>query len=186
MESLYLRTFLFILFSLGLLRFSWRALKEVGSHGFYRFFAFEGILFLILHNHPYWFLRPFAIPQLIAWTLLGLSIIYVVQGLGLLKRRGGSKHRENFPGNLPFENTVNLVEEGLYRYVRHPMYGSLLFLGWGASFKHLTGLTVGVGVIVTLFLVVAARVEEKENINFFGDAYRVYIKRSKMFIPYIL
>lgn len=186
MEALSLRIILFVLLSLGLLAFSWRALKEVGSHGFYRFFAFEGILFLILHNHPYWFDRPFSLPQLIAWTLLGLSIAYVVQGLGLLKRFGGSKHREDFPANLPFENTVNLVETGLYRYVRHPMYGSLLFLAWGACFKHLVWLTVGVGLVVSLFLIVAAKVEEQENIDFFGEAYRGYIKRSKMFIPYIL
>ena len=186
MESVYLRIFLFVLCSLGLLVLSRRALKEIGSHGFYRFFAFEGILFLILHNHPYWFDRPFSLPQLIAWTLLGLSIFYVVQGLGGLKRHGGSKHREDFPGNLPFENTVHLVETGLYRYVRHPMYGSLLFLGWGACFKHLSWLTVFVGLVVTLFLIVAARVEEKENIDFFGDVYRDYMTRSKMFIPYIL
>lgn len=186
MESSSVRIILFVLLSLGLLAFSWRALKNLNSHGFYRFFAFEGILFLVLHNHPYWFEQIFSVHQLISWVLLLTSIAFVVQGLLLLKRHGGSQQREDFPGNHNFENTVNLVEKGLYRYVRHPMYGSLLLLAWGACFKHLAWLTVGIGILVTFFLVVTARVEEQENCDFFGDAYRSYIKRSKMFIPFIL
>ena len=186
MEPLYVRVTLFILLSLGLLAFSWRALKKFNSHGFYRFFAFEGILFLVLHNHPFWFEQPSSVTQLISWGLLLTSITYIVHGLGLLKRHGGLQEREDFPGNHSFENTVNLVEEGLYGYIRHPMYGSLLFLAWGACFKHLTLLTMGVGGVVTLFLIVTARVEERENCDYFGEAYQGYIKRSKMFIPYFL
>jgi protein-S-isoprenylcysteine O-methyltransferase Ste14 len=34
--------------------------------------------------------------------------------------------------NIPhwFENTVSLIQKGVYKYIRHPMYGSLLFLAF--------------------------------------------------------
>ena len=90
------------------------------------------------------------------------------------------------PENLFFENTVNVVEEGLYRYVRHPMYSSLLFLGWGAFLKHITPLTFCLVLFVTGLLIAAARVEERENVSFFGSAYAEYMKRTKMFVPWLL
>ena len=90
------------------------------------------------------------------------------------------------PENHSFENTVNVVEEGLYRYVRHPMYSSLLFLGWGAFLKNITLVTSGLIFLVSGFLVAAARVEERENVRFFGAAYEAYMKRSRMFIPWLM
>jgi len=77
------------------------------------------------------------------------------------------------------------VEYGLYRYVRHPMYGSLLLLGWGAFFKHLSLPAVFLVLWITFFVVVAAKVEERENRKFFGSAYTDYMRRSKMFIPWL-
>ena len=90
------------------------------------------------------------------------------------------------PENHSFENTVHVVEEGLYRYVRHPMYSSLLFLGWGAFFKHINGLNVGLILLASAFLIATAKVEERENIRFFGPVYTEYMQRTKMFIPWLL
>ncbi len=178
--------FLFIAGSLFLLRVSWRALKNPGVHGFYRFFVFEAILGLVLLNQPYWFVAPFSAGHILSWILLAISIVYITQSLRMLKHHGGQQDRAEMPENLPFENTVQVVDAGIYRYVRHPMYASLLFLGWGAYCKHLTLLNSVLVVLMTAFLVAAARVEEKENIDFFGPEYSAYIKRSKMFIPWLL
>ena len=128
--------------------FSRRALHNPGSHGFYRFFVFEGILLLVLLNHPYWFVDPFSPQHLMSWFLLLISIFFVVQSVRMLKRKGGHAQRQEMPGNLTFENTTHIVEEGLYRFIRHPMYSSLLFLGWGAFLKHITLLN-----IILIFLV---------------------------------
>jgi protein-S-isoprenylcysteine O-methyltransferase Ste14 len=38
----------------------------------------------------------------------------------------------------------------------------------------------------TLFLVATARIEEAENVRFFGPSYSEYVKQTKMFIPYLL
>ncbi len=177
---------LFLLGTMFFLYVSRRALANPKSHGFYRFFLFEAMLALILLNHPYWFSDPSSALHVVSWLLLLASIFLVVQSFLLLKAKGGYAKRQESPENFSFENTVNIVQDGLYRYIRHPMYASLLFLGWGAFLKNITPLSCGLVVCVTGFLVIVARVEERENIRFFGAAYENYMKRSKMFIPWIL
>lgn len=181
-----IRISLFILCTIFFILFSWRAFKKPGTHGFYRFFVFEGILLLVLLNHPYWFTDPFSSLHLLSWTLLLASIFFVIQSLLMLKRQGGHSEREEMPGNHSFENTTQVVEVGLYRYIRHPMYSSLLFLGWGAFFKNITPLNAVLILSVSGFLIATAKVEELENIQFFGKTYKEYMLRTKMFIPWLL
>ena len=181
-----IRIGLFIICTIFFIRFSWRALGSPGSHGFYRFFVFEGLLLLVLLNHPYWFRDPFAPLHLVSWFFLGVSIYFVIHSFMLFKAHGGHADREAMPENHSFENTVRVVEEGLYRYIRHPMYASLLFLGWGAFFKHITLLNVGLILLVSALLVAVAKAEERENVQFFGSEYIDYMQRTKMFVPWLL
>ena len=178
-----IRIILFIVCTLFFLRISRRALGNPRTHGFYRFFVFEALLLLVLLNHPYWFEDPFSPLHLVSWTLLLASIVFIVRSLLLLKRQGGHAARTEMPENLAFENTVQVVETGLYRSIRHPMYSSLLFLGWGAFLKNITPITTLLILLVTGLLVAAAKVEEGENIRFFGHSYEEYMQRTKMFIP---
>jgi protein-S-isoprenylcysteine O-methyltransferase Ste14 len=46
-------------------------------------------------------------------------------------------------------------------------------------------LDAGLALICTGFLVATARVEEGENIRYFGDEYVDYMKHSKMFVPFV-
>lgn len=181
-----IQTVVFVIGTLFFLYVSRRSLLNPKSHGFYRFFVFEGNLALVLLNHPYWFINPFSPLHILSWLLLAVSICFIVQSLMMLRQRGGHRDRPDTPENHAFENTVNVVDTGLYRYIRHPMYSSLLFLGWGACLKNITPLTIVLVLGVSGFLVVAARVEEQENIRFFGFPYRAYMKRSRMFIPWLL
>ncbi len=181
-----LRIILFILGTLGFLRFSWRALHNPESHGFYRFFVFEGILLLVLRNHPHWFEDPFSAVHLVSWFFLLVSIFFIIQSLLMLRRKGGHAKREDMPENLTFENTAHVVDTGLYRYIRHPMYSSLLFLSWGAFFKNITPLNIGLVFLVSGLLIATAKVEERENIQFFGKEYEDYMQRTRMFIPWLL
>ncbi len=181
-----IRITLFILSSVFLVAVSWRPLHNPRSHGFYRFFAFEGILILVLLNIPFWVRNPLSPFQLISWTLLFFSILFVIQGFYLLRKLGGSRDREIVSENLAFEDTSDLVTDGIYKYIRHPMYSSLLLLAWGAFLKHITIYGISAVLIATAFLVATAKMEERENISFFGSRYKEYIKRTKMFIPYLL
>ena len=85
-----------------------------------------------------------------------------------------------------WENTEMLVTTGIYRYIRHPMYSSLLFLAWGALLKSVTPGTLILTGIATLALVVTAKVEEAEDLARFGEEYRNYMQRTRLFVPFLL
>ena len=95
------------------------------------------------------------------------------------------RKKEDRSANLNFENTTNLVKAGIYKYIRHPMYSSLLFLCLGTLFKNISVITILLAASIIIFLVLTAKVEEKENIIFFGHPYEDYMKKTRMFIPYI-
>ena len=110
----------------------------------------------------------------------------VIQGLLGLRQLGKpSQHRED-DTLLALEKTTQLVTGGIYRWIRHPMYSSLLFLVWGACLKQLTWQSLALTAAATAFLTATACVEERENVAFFGNAYTAYQKHTRMFIPFIL
>ncbi len=185
MDSIVLRLVVFVIATIFLTIVSWRSLCNPRSHGFYRYFAFEGIACLVLYNQPVWFERPFSGWQCLSWLLLFISVVLVIHGLGVLRRFGGQSVRQSSPENLFFENTQFLVVDGLYRYIRHPMYTSLLLLAWGAFLKRIDLLTLVVVSLVSLALFLTAKVEEGENVAFWGEEYRVYKGNSRMFIPFL-
>jgi len=80
--------FVFTAASLLLLAISWKSLHNPHSHGFYRFFAWEAILGLIVINAPIWFRDPFTWNQTISWSLLVASLIPLVLGVYSLQSIG--------------------------------------------------------------------------------------------------
>lgn len=186
MEPLFMiRMVVFILGTILIIIISKRSLSSLKYHGFYRFFVFELSLIIVLLNFPYWFKNPFSLQQIIAWILLIYSGLLLVASVYYFKKYGGSLRREQSPANFEFENTSTLIRIGIYKYIRHPMYGSLLFLALGAMFKFISLLTVILSLIILIFVILTAKSEEKENISFFGSEYEDYIKKSKMFIPFV-
>ena len=162
-----------------------RSLLSLEYHGFYRFFVFEFTLVLILINFPHWFSEPFSIHQIISWIFLFYSLLLIIQSVYFIRNFGGSKMNRDNSANLEFENTTNLIREGIYRYIRHPMYGSLLFLAIGTMLKRVSVITASLSIAVLIFVILTAKKEEKENIQFFGPDYEAYIKKTKMFVPLI-
>ena len=167
----------FAVVSAGIVILSWPSLRNRRSHGFFRFFAFEGILTLILLNLERWFSDPFSPLQIVSWVLLLGSFVLVVDGFWLLRQEGRPEGR--------IENTTKLVTVGAYKVIRHPLYGSLLLSGWGAFLKSPSLVGGGLAVAVSVFLLLTAKVEERENVERFGEEYAEYMRRSKMFIPFL-
>ena len=89
------------------------------------------------------------------------------------------------PQLLAFEKTSTLVTTGIYRYIRHPLYSSLLLLAWGVFFKALTWIGGILAAAATVLLYVTARADEAECLQYFGSAYHNDMSRSKRFLPYV-
>ncbi|MFI5167539.1 MAG: methyltransferase family protein [Thermoanaerobaculales bacterium] len=166
--------------------FSWRSLPHPGFHGFFRFFAFEAILCIIVVNAPRWFDRPFAPLQLFSWVLLTVSFFLAVHAYHLLRHLGRPSAPASGSPLFALENTTSLVTTGAYRFIRHPAYASLLYLAWGAALKSLSLLTAILAIVASAALIATAKAEEAENIQRFGSAYRDYMARTRLFIPFVL
>lgn len=180
------RLIIFLILSIPVILISRRTIFDYKSHGFYRFFSWECIIWLIATNYKYWFRDPFSINQLFSWIFLIVSAYLVIIGVILMKKMGKPKNDRNEKSLYQFEKTTELIEQGIFKYIRHPLYSSLIFLTWGILLKSTSFELLVVSIISTLFLYLTAIFDEKECIHFFGDKYIEYMKRSKMFIPYLI
>lgn len=179
------KAIIFVVVSAGIAWVSRRSLLNVRSHGFYRFFAWEAILALVLVNLDHWFDAPSSLRQIVSWLLLIASLFLVIHGARLLHVMGRPVDDRDDPSLVGLEKTSELVTVGAFRYIRHPLYSSLLSLTWGAFFKGASWATVGLAVLATAFLAITAKKEEAENIAYFGAAYQNYMRQTKMFIPFL-
>jgi hypothetical protein len=178
---------IFALSSAGIVALSRRSLRDTHSHGYYRFFAFEAMAGLVALNLKDWFRNPFGGWQLVSWPLLASSAGLAAHGFRLLrvvgKPRPGQAYTETLlPG---FEDTSELVTVGAYRYIRHPMYASLLAFCWGAFFKGVSWRGALLSVLATVSLVSTAQAEEAENRRRFGQPYVKYSERTRLFVPFV-
>ena len=78
-----------------------------------------------------------------------------------------------------------LVMTGPYRFIRHPIYASLLYSIWAAIVTHWSLINSGLGLIITFCAAVRILAEEQLVIMKYPD-YTSYAARTKRFIPYII
>ena len=179
------RLIIFGLLSIPLIVLSRKSLINFRNHGFYRFFSWECILWLFVSNIQCWFVDPFGPRQVISWILLFASIYYVVAGIMLIKKMGKQKMSSGRDELYGFEKTTELIDNGIFRYIRHPLYGSLILLTWGIFLKNVSLPLLFVALASTVFLYFTALYDEKECIQFFDKQYKEYMKRTKMFVPFL-
>jgi protein-S-isoprenylcysteine O-methyltransferase Ste14 len=74
-----------------------------------------------------------------------------------------------------------LVTDGLYRYVRHPLYTAGLVFIWLLPIMTWNLLALNVG--LTIYIIIGANFEERKLLQEFGDAYAEYRQHTPMLIP---
>lgn len=165
---------LWFFFSALLLLFT---LLRPHPYRFPRFLAFESILSIVFLNADAWFDNPLSFAQILSWIFLSASLILVLHGFYLLKSQGKPEG--------DFEDTTQLIDIGAYRYIRHPLYASLLLFGLGAFLKDPS--LLGVALVISLFagVIVTSITEEQHNMERFGEPYEDLRKKTKRFIPFI-
>jgi protein-S-isoprenylcysteine O-methyltransferase Ste14 len=170
---------LFVLLSAVAVAASLHAWRTHQTYGFFRFLGFEFLAVLVGWNASWWFRAPLSIHQLFSWAMFVASVSLAAHGVHLLRSFGRSQRRI-------MEDTQEVVEAGVYRYVRHPLYGSLVLLVWGVFFKGVDLVSGVLALVATACWIMTARYEERFNIERFGARYSEYMKRTKMFVPFLL
>jgi protein-S-isoprenylcysteine O-methyltransferase Ste14 len=138
----------------------------------------ECLLGLVVENSIFLFVKPLSGPQILSWVLLLGSIPLASHALYVLRRTGMPK------GSIG--TTTQLVRGDVFRYMRHPLYASLILLGWGAALKYPSLPVLDLAGAVTILLYWTAYFEERELLGRFGQRYVDYRRASKRFIPFVV
>ena len=129
--------------------------------------------------------NPFSVQQIASWLFLIGSLVLLISGIHQLRSSGNSSDLRHDKTLYTFEKTTTIVTSGIYRYIRHPLYASLLYLAIGAFLKDIAWYSVCLIVVVTINLVATAKKDEVECIRFFGPIYKDYMLGTKMFVPFL-
>ncbi len=88
-------------------------------------------------------------------------------------------------GDLITEEDHKLNTEGVYKYIRNPMYSGALIgvIGFGLVFRSIITLLI---VSIFYFIVFKMRIDEEERLLYeaFGEEFTDYKKKSKKLIPF--
>lgn len=140
----------------------------------------------------FWQWRP--IPEVIwsADSMIGQSIGWVVFALGfglvllstflidhfeLFGLRQSIRQFLNKPHEYP-----HFVTPMLYKHIRHPLYLGFILAFWGGPVMTL-GHLIFAGVL-TIYILIAIQLEEKDLVRFLGERYRQYREQVPMLIPW--
>jgi protein-S-isoprenylcysteine O-methyltransferase Ste14 len=119
-------------------------------------------------------------PRLLRWSGAGLGAVSLTLALWIFRTIG-----KNITSTVQTREEHELVTDGPYRWVRHPLYTvgtsffvslSLLAANW---FMGLASL------VVLVMLLIRLPKEEEKLIEKFGDEYRSYMKRTGRLLPRI-
>ena len=79
------------------------------------------------------------------------------------------------------KHSVDLVNRGLFRYFRHPIYFFALLIGLGMVLVIPTAVSIGIFMLLYFALSVQARLEEEYMLRTFGEPYRLFMTTHRRF-----
>lgn len=117
-----------------------------------------------------------------AWmSTLGVGLVTLGIVLFVWARR---TLRKNYSGHLSVKTGQTLVQSGIYGYIRHPAYAGYLLMAMGISlgYSSLAGL-ISILLLMLTSVVYRIKVEEQLLTRLFGEAYLLYMGKTKRLIP---
>ena len=111
--------------------------------------------------------------QYIGTALIGiaLSLMYLAQ----------LQMKESWRIGVDTQNEIELINKGLFRYFRHPIYFFALLIGVGMVLVIPTAISIFIFIILYIALSIQSRVEEEFMTQKFGDQYKTFLKTHKRF-----
>lgn len=133
------------------------------------------------------FFLPFLFPtaklpgEALVWFSLGMVII--VSG-SLLRRHCFKVLGNFFTGEVNIQNDHRVINQGAYRWVRHPSYSGalLIVLGIALAVGSWLSIIVALGVALPIYAY-RARIEEQALLSSLGPNYAEFMATRKRFIP---
>ena len=128
---------------------------------------------LVMHGAPRWIMVGLGLAA-VAVFVYSAYVLRPFDPLGLSAIWASLRHRPTRPSSF--------VVRGPYRWVRHPLYSCILVLFWATP--DLTADRLLLDILWTGWIIVGAKLEERDLVAEFGDAYRWYQRRVPMLVPW--
>ncbi|PKN83982.1 MAG: hypothetical protein CVU46_15460 [Chloroflexi bacterium HGW-Chloroflexi-8] len=77
--------------------------------------------------------------------------------------------------------SLPLVERGMYRFVRHPIYTCMFVITWLFPIMSWNVLAIALG--VSAYNIIGAHLEERKLLQEFGEAYNEYRRKTPFMFP---
>jgi len=138
---------------------------------------------LIGKQLPYGVMWGHTLFDQIGYTGMYISIILSLMALVLISNGWYHIYHKYWSAD---EGKGRVVKTGVYRYIRHPQYTGFLLITVGMLFNWATLPTLIAWPIMVWIYVRLAKREEKDMIEEFGEEYVMYMKKTKMFIPFVV
>ena len=116
-----------------------------------------------------------------SFWLRGVGIALFVMGgfVGIAGTMSLGRNRTPYP--VPVSH-ARLVQEGIFGYIRHPLYSCLIVLGLAWAAIWLSWATLINSILLAILLYLKAGLEERKLLLQFAD-YREYQRRVSRFLP---
>ena len=92
---------------------------------------------------------------------------------------------KQFSVQVALQENRQLVTNGLYQYLRHPRYLSIIIFNLGIAFVFRSGLALILVLALTLVLLWRIHDEEAFMLQAFGTDWETYTKRSWRLVPFV-
>ena len=121
--------------------------------------------------------------------LIGLALV-IIGGYLRTKARLQLKKKAGFDNlvsttRLQIVEGQQLVKDGLYKHLRHPVYLGEILRNLGIVSIFSSGIGILFIMVGTIFLLFRINAEEKMLVEAFGSDYEDYKRKTKRLIPYI-
>lgn len=94
--------------------------------------------------------------------------------------------KQFFTVNVQIQSGHQLIQNGLYGFVRHPSYTGALVMFFAISLCYYNWLSIiAIMVPITMAFLYRIKVEEDALSSAFGDGYKEYSSRVKRLIPFV-
>ena len=115
--------------------------------------------------------------------MIGIVLYLMGAGITLTSRTQLGRYGD---GTTAIKGDHQLLTNGFYRYIRHPLYSGAFLgrIGIGLAFRSFIGMIVFSAIYLGVFLK-RMDIEEESLKAEFGDAYEDYMRRTKRLFPYL-
>jgi protein-S-isoprenylcysteine O-methyltransferase Ste14 len=113
-----------------------------------------------------------------------IGVIFLIGGLitAIVARKTLAR---NWSGNVELKEDHQLITTGVYKYIRHPIYTGVSFMGLGTFILYHSLLSLLFVLILVWFFMYKLKKEEVLLLKHFPKEYPGYIKKTKALIPFI-